>query len=46
MTEQEFAEWLVENGLAEPKRGYGHATGEDIASALYASGFVVREACS
>lgn len=41
MTEQEFAEWLVEHGYAEAHRGHGHATGEDIAEALYSSGYFI-----
>lgn len=31
-----LADWLVDNGLAENQRGYGHATGEQIAVMLLA----------
>lgn len=36
-----LADWLVANGLAEKERGYGHASGEDIAEKLLAA-FDVR----
>jgi hypothetical protein len=29
-----LGDWLVDNGYAEAQRGYGHATGEEIAEAL------------
>lgn len=29
-----LADWLIANGFAEAQRGYGHATGEDIAEAM------------
>lgn len=37
MTADELARWLTERGLAEEQRGYGHATGEQIAEALLAA---------
>jgi hypothetical protein len=33
--QQHFARWLVEEGLAEGKPGYGHATGEEIAERVF-----------
>ena len=29
-----LAEWLLVNGFAEEKRGYGHVSAEDLAEAL------------
>jgi len=39
--EEQFARWLIDHGFAETARGYGHATGEDIAHALWEDGYRV-----
>ncbi len=34
MDEATLAQWLIDNGCAEEKRGYGHICGEDLAEKL------------
>lgn len=34
LTHDELASWLVRRGLADDQRGYGHASGEEVAEAL------------
>lgn len=36
MSEAELAAWLIENGYAEEKSGYGHVSGAELAAALTA----------
>lgn len=35
-TVDELADWLMDNGYAEDRRGYGHVTGDELAEALLA----------
>lgn len=37
-----LAKWLVDNGYAEAKAGYGHVSGEDLAEALLARFMIVE----
>lgn len=34
MKAEEIAAWLLENGFAEEKSGYGHVSAEELATAL------------
>jgi hypothetical protein len=34
ITIEELCNWLLDNGYAEEKPGYGHVTGEELAEAL------------
>jgi hypothetical protein len=34
INQESLAKWLVEEGLAEAERGYGHASGEEVAAKL------------
>lgn len=34
LTAEELAAWLLDNGYAEEKPGYGHVTAEELAEAL------------
>ncbi len=38
----ELARWLIDNCLAEEKRGYGHPDGEEVAMKLLASFEILR----
>lgn len=44
MTKDEFIDWLLRHGFAEERRGYGHATAEDIAEKLWDDGFFIGDA--
>jgi len=35
MTKDDLQKWLIEGHWAETQRGYGHATAEDLAEALW-----------
>jgi hypothetical protein len=43
VNEDEFANWLEDHGFAEKFRGYGHATGTEIAYALYRQGYCTEK---
>lgn len=34
VTHEELSAWLVDQGYAEPRAGFGHVTGDDLATAL------------
>ena len=42
VSKEELASWLIRNGYAEPKRGYGHVSGDELAGELLAAFTVAR----
>ncbi len=42
LTAEELCNWLLENGYAEDKPGYGHVTAEELADALLDNFVMVR----
>lgn len=40
---EELAAWLLENGFAEERRGYGHVSAEELAEALTDAFVIYRE---